>query len=226
MTWHSRRAGGAGGPGGPHFLRHRLRSLDDLWRNPGQRATLAGHPRHVSLPLLLGETEVRNLADGAALPVAQQQVGALQIEVHYPLRVQVLHSLNPRPRHDPSSVPVPSNRQYAAMPPFLSPRRGVMSQLRSSPVAPLVHGATCARHYYVPMALPRGRQAKNRTEQKEKSRGGKQGAADAPSLLAMPSHTHCNEALAGADAALLLQRGIRPIPQYCSVGWLAQVHSP
>ena len=54
-----------------------VRRLDDLGCDPGQGATLRGDPADVGFPLLLGEAKVGNLADGAPIAVAQQQIGAL-----------------------------------------------------------------------------------------------------------------------------------------------------
>ena len=76
-----------------HLLCDGMGRLDDLWRNPGQGAALAGDVADIGVALLLGQPEVGHLAHRAPIAVAQQQVGALQVKMHNALLVQVFHAL-------------------------------------------------------------------------------------------------------------------------------------
>lgn len=77
-----------------HLLSDCMRCLDDLWGDPRQGAALAGDIADIGVPLLLGQPKVGHLADRSPIPVAQQQIGALQVKVHDALLMQILHSLS------------------------------------------------------------------------------------------------------------------------------------
>jgi hypothetical protein len=91
-------AGGRGGEGGKgHLFIDHLGVLDDLRRCPGESAPLWRNVGDIRVVLLLGQAEICHLADGTLVPIAQQQVGALQIEVDYLFLVEILHPLHPSP---------------------------------------------------------------------------------------------------------------------------------
>jgi len=80
-----------------HLLCDCMRGLDDLRCNPGESPSLRRDIADICIPLLLGQAKVCNLADCTPVFVPQQQVGTLQVKVHNPLGVQVLHSLQVTP---------------------------------------------------------------------------------------------------------------------------------